>query len=135
MQTAERLACLELALTPHVGAMSFLKLLQTFPNASAIWSSTSTHLHTLVSQKAVTAILSHQGLAALQAALTWEAQHPDNHLLCLVDDDYPLSLSEIDAPPPLLFARGNLALLQEPSVAIIGSRHASACGFFLVPFI
>lgn len=128
MQTAERLACLELALTPHVGAMSFLKLLQAFPNASAIWSSTSTHLNTLISQKAVAAIFAHQGLAALQAALNWEAQHPDNHLLCLVDDDYPLSLSEIDAPPPLLFARGNLALLQEPSVAIIGSRHASASG-------
>ena len=128
MQTAERLACLELALTPHVGAMSFLKLLQAFPNASTIWSSTSTHLNTLISQKAVAAIFAHQGLAALQAALNWEAQHPDNHLLCLVDDDYPLSLSEIDAPPPLLFARGNLALLQEPSVAIIGSRHASPSG-------
>ena len=71
MQTAERLACLELALTPHVGAMSFLKLLQAFPNASTIWSSTSTHLHTLISQKAVAAIFSHQGLTVLQAALNW----------------------------------------------------------------
>ena len=69
MQTAERLAYLELALTPHVGAMSFLKLLQAFPNASAVWSNSSTHLHTLISQKAVAAIFGHQGLAALQAAI------------------------------------------------------------------
>ncbi len=131
MQTAERLACLELALTPQVGAVSFLKLLQAFSSASAVWSVPSSQLNPIVSSKAIAAITAHQGLEALQAALTWETQHPDNHLICLVDDDYPISLSEIDAPPPLLFTRGDTSLLQQPSVALIGSRHASASGLHI----
>ena len=131
MQTAERLASLELALTPKVGAMSFLKLLQAFSTAAAVWSASSTQLQSIISSKAITAISTHQGQKALQAALTWESQHPDNHLLCLVDDDYPIFLSEIDSPPPILFARGDINLLQQPSVALIGSRHASASGLHI----
>ena len=131
MQTAERLASLELALTPQVGTMSFLKLLQAFSTATAVWSASSAQLQSIISNKAIAAISTHEGLTALQAALTWEAQHPDNHLLCLVDDDYPISLSEIDAPPPILFARGDINLLQQPSVALIGSRHATASGLHI----
>ena len=131
MQERERLAHLELALTPQVGAMTFLKLLQAFPNVQDIWQTSAAALSQIVSSKAATAIHEHQGLSHLQAALDWQALHPDNHLLCLADDDYPLALSEIDSPPPLLFARGDVSLLNLPSVALIGSRHASASGLHI----
>jgi len=42
--------------------------------------------------------------------------------------DFPGSLKEIPDPPVLLFARGSLAALAQPRVAIVGSRAASHFG-------
>ena len=39
---------------------------------------------------------------------------------------YPSLLAELDDSPPLLIAKGNLNLLDRPSVAIVGARNASA---------
>ena len=44
----------------------------------------------------------------------------------LADDDYPPLLRQLVDPPLALFYRGNLALAQTPSVAMVGSRRASA---------
>lgn len=41
---------------------------------------------------------------------------------------YPALLKHIDAPPPILIAKGRLPLLQEPHFAIVGARNASAMG-------
>ena len=76
MQERERLAHLELALTPQVGAMTFLKLLQAFPNVQDIWQTSAAALSQIVSSKAATAIHEHQGLSHLQAACM---KKPDIH--------------------------------------------------------
>ena len=39
---------------------------------------------------------------------------------------YPPLLAEIDTAPPALIVRGNLALLERPTVAIVGARNSSA---------
>jgi len=44
------------------------------------------------------------------------------------EPDYPPALRHIDAAPPLLALRGREEALQQPSVAIVGSRNASAAG-------
>jgi DNA processing protein len=46
-------------------------------------------------------------------------------LCCLEDDNYPLRLKHINAPPLVFFAQGNAALLQQECFAIIGSRKPS----------
>ncbi len=45
-----------------------------------------------------------------------------------VEHDYPPLLAQIDAPPPMVYVKGNLELLQRPAVAIVGSRQCSAAG-------
>ncbi len=49
-------------------------------------------------------------------------------LIALGEPDYPPRLQMIDDPPPLIAARGKLAILTQPLVAIVGSRNASAAG-------
>ena len=44
------------------------------------------------------------------------------------ETDYPLRLQMIDDAPPLIAVRGRRATLAMPSVAIVGSRNASAAG-------
>ena len=49
-------------------------------------------------------------------------------LVALGETLYPPLLAEIDAPPPLLTVRGQVSLLRERAIAIVGSRNASAAG-------
>jgi DNA processing protein len=48
------------------------------------------------------------------------------HYLFLGTPGYPAMLAEIDTPPPVLVARGDLSLLERPLVALVGARNASA---------
>ncbi len=44
------------------------------------------------------------------------------------DAGYPAQLAALTDPPPLLFALGNIELLQAPQVAVVGSRHPTSAG-------
>ena len=48
--------------------------------------------------------------------------------ICLLDETFPELLRQIPDPPLLLFYDGNLALLQRPSIAVVGSRRATHAG-------
>lgn len=49
-------------------------------------------------------------------------------VITVEDDRYPEHLREIDSAPVLLYIRGKVDVLKEPSVAIVGSRRASMYG-------
>ena len=57
----------------------------------------------------------------------WQ-QSPENHILCLADEDYPNLLKTIYAPPPILYAKGNIDLLKTIQFAIVGSRNPTKSG-------
>lgn len=52
----------------------------------------------------------------------------DIKVINISDKYYPEKLKEIYDPPVVLFAKGNLELLREKSLAIVGSRDASEYG-------
>ena len=49
-------------------------------------------------------------------------------LLTNRESAFPRHLAAIDGPPPLIWVRGDPALLARPCVAIVGARNASAAG-------
>ena len=49
-------------------------------------------------------------------------------LLIPEDESYPQLLREIPDPPALLYAQGNLALLNKPGVAMVGTRRSTPYG-------
>jgi DNA processing protein len=59
--------------------------------------------------------------------LEW-AEQPGNHLICFDDDAYPSLLKQIADFPPLLYASGNIELLELPQIAIVGSRNCTPGG-------
>jgi DNA processing protein len=50
------------------------------------------------------------------------------HWITHIDDDYPLLLRETSDAPIVLYGRGNLTLLNKPSLAIVGTRVATVYG-------
>ena len=44
------------------------------------------------------------------------------------DPDYPVLLSQLESPPPLLYIHGQTNILSEPLLAMVGSRNPSASG-------
>jgi DNA processing protein len=56
------------------------------------------------------------------------AAHLGVRFVAMGEPDYPKTLQAIDTAPPLIALRGDAAVLAKPSVAIVGSRNASASG-------
>ncbi|UTW54255.1 DNA-processing protein DprA [Kordiimonas sp. SCSIO 12610] len=50
------------------------------------------------------------------------------HTLIWGDKQYPRYLYELSDAPPVLYAKGNINLLQAPTIGIVGARNASASG-------
>lgn len=53
------------------------------------------------------------------------SEYPDQKCLTIFDDDYPEVLHELKYPPLVLFYKGNLNLLKEDKISVVGSRNAS----------
>ncbi|MDH5531556.1 MAG: DNA-protecting protein DprA, partial [Paracoccaceae bacterium] len=49
-------------------------------------------------------------------------------LICRGEPAYPQPLADISDAPPVLWAMGDLTLLQRPMVALVGARNASSLG-------
>ena len=79
-----------------------------------------------------------QGLLSVDADQAGIVKNPETLLrqveavrdsaVAIVDPEYPPLLREIVDPPFALFYRGDLTLLQQPMVAMVGSRRASTYG-------
>src|SRR6056300_1320677 len=49
-------------------------------------------------------------------------------VITCISDDFPAALREDGDKPPVLFLRGDLSILQQRMVAIVGTRRATASG-------
>ena len=65
--------------------------------------------------------------AALAQSEQWLAE-PGTHLITLDDPIYPALLRQLPDPPVALFLQGRPAALQEPQLAVVGSRNPTPAG-------
>lgn len=63
-----------------------------------------------------------------QADERWLDANPEWQPVALGDADYPALLLQVPEPPPVLFVRGDPAVLHQPQVAVVGTRNPSADG-------
>lgn len=64
---------------------------------------------------------------SLDKQIAWSDQ-PNQHVLGIEDDLYPAMLKEVYCPPPIIYAKGHIASLALPSLAMVGSRKPSIAG-------
>jgi DNA processing protein len=118
---------LQLTLTPGLGAAAIRGMLRQFGLPHLVLERKPAELAAHAAPSVIEALHSETVRRAVAAALAWLEQ-PGNTLVTLADAAYPPLLLEIADPPPLLYARGRLELLQRPALAIVGSRNATAQG-------
>lgn len=116
-----------LSLIPGLGGQGFRELLSCFGTPERIYATPYADLCKVVTAKIAGHIRQGPDPAILAAALAW-LEGTQNHLVTLADPDYPKALLEIPDPPPMLYAKGQLALLNVPTFAVIGSRNATPQG-------
>ena len=127
-QAAETEAWLRLGLIPQLGPATFRKLLADFGNPESAIAASKAALARSVGDALADAIARGPDSARLRASLDW-LQQPAHRLLTMADADYPSQLLEIADPPPVLFLKGNPALLRNhQAIAVVGSRHATRQG-------
>lgn len=117
----ERLACLRLIRSTNVGPATFRELINHFGGAAAALSALPAM--TRRSGRPIRLCSESEAQAELDAAAAAGATP-----LFTIEPGYPSALAAVDAPPPLLYVKGRIDLLNRPAVAIVGSRHASAAG-------
>ena len=118
---------LQLSLTPGLGAATIRSLLKQFGLPQAMLARRDAELAAVVGLAAVQAMRSPHVAAAVERALQWAAA-PDHYVITLADETYPRGLLEISDPPPVLYAHGQIGLLAQPVLAIVGSRNGTAQG-------
>jgi DNA processing protein len=128
LSPAELEARLRLHCLPELGPRRFRKLLAAFETASAALSAPASAWRALgLPAASAEARRSSEVRERAGAALAWlEAQ--DQHLLMWDDPAYPGLLAELNDAPPLLFVAGDPGLLEQPQLAMVGSRRASRPG-------
>lgn len=123
----EALDWVALSLVPGVGGETYRHLLSAFGTPDRVFAAGPTALTAVVGSRIAAAIAQAPCRETLQRTADWLAE-PGNRLLTLADADYPQRLLEIPDPPPLLYVKGRVELLNGPALAIVGSRNATAQG-------
>ncbi len=113
---------------PNIGPKTAQKLLLRWPNLEVLFNlSTSELLAHGLSERLISAFkkIDHAGV---DSDYTWCHQQKNRFILTWEDEDYPSVLKEIFDPPFILYAEGELSCLQEPTLAIVGTRDPSSLG-------
>jgi len=121
LSPAERFARLRLTRTDRIGPVTFAQLLSRYGSAASALDA----LPDLVRKSG--AASTPPPVEAVERELA-AGDAIGARLLVLGDDDYPELLAALDPPPPILWTRGRADLLNQPCVAIVGARIASAGG-------
>jgi DNA processing protein len=119
---AQRRDWLRLARSENVGPVTFDQLIRRYGEAS-------------LALAALPELARRGGRSSLRIAAEREAEAElaagaalGARLIAACEPDFPRALAALDPPPPLIWVRGDAALLQRRTVAIVGARVASAAG-------
>jgi DNA processing protein len=125
---ATQLAWLALALTPGLGPRRILQAVNNAGPVTRILELSLTDLEALRFPAPAVQYIAN-GQALIDAEDEWKRVRAEGAaLLAYSDEAYPERLREIFDPPPLLWIRGEVRLLSQPAIAVVGTRHPTPYG-------
>lgn len=126
LDDAQRIACLRLIRSDNVGPVTFRELINHYGGAEAALDA----LPDLARRGGARGRHRITSVADAEQELE-RATRAGAKPVFTIEPGYPAVLAAIEAPPPMLYIKGDAALFERPAVAIVGSREASAAGIKL----
>ena len=113
---------------PKVGVRTFYKALAYFEEPRQIFLVNKSDLEKskIFTATSIDFILNIDK-KIVQNCLNWQ-QKKDCYIITLIDKKYPERLKKIIDPPPILYVRGNINLLNQKQLAVVGSRNPTSGG-------
>jgi DNA processing protein len=117
-----------LALTPGLGSIRARKLVERFAGVENVFRATLTELEAAgLRAESAQAIALGQSLESAEEELI-RATSAGAAVITLEDEAYPVTLKNIYDPPVLLYVRGEVSVLSDPGMAVVGTRRPTPYG-------
>jgi DNA processing protein len=111
-----------------IGWVSILKIVQNFPDISDLLSASPQNLQDLGIRAAQARTISEQLTHSFVDGRLAAYKRNGIQVLTIFDDAYPYLLKQSAQPPWVLYCKGNLQLLNNPIIAIVGTRVPTVYG-------
>jgi len=122
LEENQRRAWLRLIRTENVGPATFRMLINRFGSAEAALENLPE-----LARKGGARRIRIPAEADIEAEME-AARRMGARFIAIGEPHYPALLVCADNPPPLIAAKGNLDLLRQPMIAVVGARNASLAG-------
>ncbi len=119
---------LALALTPGLGPTRIKKLTELYGTAERIFQASLTELEATGMPTVSAQSLATGKSLELAQEECGKAADMGVRIVSLGDPEYPSRLKEIYDPPVILFVKGNVDVLAQPGIAMVGTRHPTPYG-------
>ena len=115
-------------LIPSLGPASLKKIIDYFPSLAYAWQAPSSAFQKCgLGTKTISNLISWR--ENIEPQKEWEKlENTDIEIITYQDKVFPKKLKEIFPPPAVLYAKGNINLLNNPSIGVVGSRKMSDYG-------
>lgn len=110
-----------------IGPTRLRRWINFFGNIKNLFSASAADLQVAGLKQQDIFALKNFDASAVERDLIWCEQN-DCHLISIDDDRYPVLLREVASAPLLLFVRGQVELLSQSQIAMVGSRNPTASG-------
>ena len=120
-------AWLLLIKAPQLGPVGIRHLIEHLGSPDKILTASANVLRELKTPNAAIRWFKQARASDIDFELDW-CNQKDHHVLTMFDENYPCLLKEIHDAPPLLFVKGDIEVLTQPQIAIVGSRNPSSDG-------
>lgn len=119
-----------LALNRHnsLGSRRLLDLKKSFKSWDKVWEASEKQLRQAVKPEVADAVVDARNRFNPENEIHI-AQKVGFNVVEYGESDYPQSLLELSDPPALLYIKGTLESLNQPTVAVVGSRRATQYGY------
>jgi len=129
MELDASLSWLALALTPGLGSRLSARVLRKFGSPDGVFRATLADLESCnLPGQATQAIVKKESFKRAEKELDGVRKISNCRLLNWTEQEYPQTLLQIYDPPVLLYVRGDVQVLNLPSLSIVGTRRPTLYG-------
>jgi DNA processing protein len=115
-------------LTQGLGPTRIRKLTEHFGSAERVFHASLTELEsTGIQAVSAQSIATGKSLELAQQECA-KALEAGAKIISLSDPEYPSRLKEVYDPPVILFVKGSVEVLEQPGIAVVGTRHPTPYG-------